>query len=41
MFPKIFKDNGIVYTHKKDIANKLICFSLKLEPNYQDNYSHL
>ncbi len=41
MFTKIFKNNGIVYTHKKDIANKFSMFFTEIGPKYQDNYSHL
>ena len=46
MFPKIFKDNGIVYTHKKDIANKFNTYfteigsklSSQIEPPINKSY---
>ncbi len=41
MFPKMFKDNGIFYTHKKILQINLIHFSLKLDLNYQVKYNHL
>ncbi len=32
MFPKIYKDNGIVYTHKKDIATKFNMLFTEIGP---------
>ncbi len=32
MFPKVFKNNGIVYTQKKDIANKFNTFFTEIGP---------
>ncbi len=32
MFPEIFKDNGIFYRHKTDIANKFYTFFTEIGP---------